>query len=107
MIQVLCCLEHNRVVIRGHAGSDVYGKDLICAAVSALAVTLGANVRHMAEFGCVTDAVIRLKPGDTLITCKPKSRYRSSVKQIFMTVCVGFELLAQRYPEYIAYTFRG
>ena len=32
------------VSVEGHANSDVYGKDLVCAAVSALALTLAANV---------------------------------------------------------------
>jgi hypothetical protein len=29
------------ITIRGHAGSDVYGKDLVCAAVSAIAFGAG------------------------------------------------------------------
>lgn len=32
------------LVIRGHAGFDVYGKDIVCAAVSSIAITTVNNI---------------------------------------------------------------
>ena len=43
MIEVTYYREHNRLVVTGHAQSNEYGKDLICASASILALTLGAN----------------------------------------------------------------
>jgi len=107
MIHVIYYREHNRVTIEGHAKSDEYGRDLICAAASALAVTLSANVRHMADIGCVTEPVIRLEEGSAEISCKPRTRYKAIVRHTFMSLCMGFEILANKYPEYETYQIRG
>ena len=107
MIEVTYYREHNRLTVTGHAKSDEYGKDLICAAASALALTMGANVGHMHESGCVVDPIVNIKEGNAEISCKPKAKYRDSVRQTFMSVCVGFEILASKWPDYISYSVRG
>ena len=107
MIEVIYYREHNRLTVKGHAQSNEYGKDLVCAGVSALALTMAANVGNMAAKGYVKDPVNRLEPGDAEISCNPRTRYRESVRQVFMSVCVGFEILADQYPDYISYSVRG
>lgn len=107
MIDVIYYREHNRVTVNGHAKSDEYGKDLVCAAVSALTLTTAANVENLAAKNYVTAHTVKLDPGDAEISCIPRTRYRDSVKQIFMSVCAGFEVLANQYPDYIQYTVRG
>lgn len=107
MIEVIYYREHNRLTVTGHAKSDEYGKDLICASASILALTLGANVGNMADSGCVVDPVVKLEEGNAEISCKAKARYRESVRQTFMSVCVGFEILADKFPDYISYAVRG
>lgn len=107
MIEVVYYREHNRLTVKGHARSAEPGRDLICASCSILALTMAANVGHMSDSGCVTDAVTTLEEGNAEISCKPKARFRDSVKQTFMSVCVGFEILAHKYPAYISYDVRG
>jgi uncharacterized protein YsxB (DUF464 family) len=107
MIEVTYYREHNRVTVSGHAHSAEYGRDLVCAAVSALVLTLEANVRHLAAKDYVTAYTARLEPGDAEISCSPRNRYRKSVRQVCMSVCVGFEVLAEKYPDYISYAVRG
>ena len=107
MIDVIYYREHNRVTVNGHAKSDVYGKDLVCAAVSALTLTLAVNVGNLTAKDYVTAHTVKLDPGDAEISCNPRTRYRDSVKQVFMSVCAGFEVLANQYPDYIQYTVRG
>lgn len=107
MIEVNYYREHNRLTVTGHAKSDEYGRDLICASASILALTLGANVGHMADSGCVTEPIVKLEDGNAEICCKAKARYRESVRQTFMSVCVGFEILATKFPEYISYCVHG
>lgn len=107
MIEVIYYREHNRLTVTGHAKSEEYGKDLICAACSILALTLGANVGHMADSGCVVEPIVNIKEGNAEISCRAKARYRESVRQTFMSVCVGFEILATKWPEYISYCVRG
>ena len=47
MIQVIYYRQYNRVTVEGHAGSGPDGHDLVCSAVSALALTLAGNVSYM------------------------------------------------------------
>lgn len=107
MIEVIYHREYNRLTVKGHARSDEYGRDLVCAAVSALVLTMAANVGHMADSGCVTEPIVKLEEGNAEISCKAKARYRESVCQTFMSVCVGFEVLASKWPEYITYSVLG
>lgn len=107
MIEVVYYRESNRVTIRGHAKSAEYGKDLICSAVSTLALTLRANIRYLEKAGFVVNPVTRLESGNAEISCLPKPGYRVCVRQIFMSVCVGFQLLGTEYPEYISYRVEG
>ena len=47
MIKVNVKRNDNKVyelVIKGHAGYDVYGKDIVCAAVSSMAITTVNNI---------------------------------------------------------------
>lgn len=107
MIEVVYYREHNRLTVKGHAQSNEPGRDLICSACSILALTMAANVTHMDASGCVTDGVIILQDGNAEISCKPKARFKDSVKQTFVSVCVGFEILADKFPDYISYAVRG
>ena len=107
MIEVVYYRESNRVTIRGHAQSAEYGKDLICSAVSTLALTLRANVKVLTDAGYVVNPVTRLESGNAEISCLSKPGYRASVRQIFMSVCVGFQILGIEYPDYISYRVEG
>ena len=107
MIQVTYHRQYNRVTVEGHAGSGPEGHDLVCAAVSALALTLAGNVSHMEAQGAVYSVTINLKDGNAEIQCTPYRRYKDSVAQFYRAVCVGFELLATKYPENIFYEVRG
>lgn len=107
MIEVIYNRAENHVTVTGHAHSDEYGRDLICSAASILTLTLGANVEHMYDSGCVDEPVMKLEEGNAEISCKAVDAYRDSVRQTFMSVCVGFEILASKWPDYISYSVRG
>ena len=107
MIQVTYYKQYNRVTVEGHAGSGPEGHDLVCAAVSALALTLAGNVSHMEAQEAVYSVVVDLKEGNAEIQCTPYRRYKESVSQIYRAICVGFELLATKYPNNISYEVRG
>ena len=80
------------VRLEGHAGSDVYGRDLVCAAVSALVLTLAEAVKD--------------KPGAEVILSPGNSRIRSGpeAEAAFDCICLGFALLAKKYPDYVCYS---
>lgn len=103
MIEILYHRGYHRITVKGHAGSDEVGKDLVCAAVSALALTLVANVQRIEENGCSYSTAITVDKGYTEIQLSPKAYFRLSVMQILDAICAGFELLAREYPEYVRY----
>ena len=107
MIQVTYHRQYNRVTIEGHAGSGPEGHDLVCASVSALALTLAGNVKYMEAQEAVYGVIIKLEEGNAEIQCTPYRRYKDSVQQILRSICVGFELLATKYPENISYEAMG
>ena len=107
MIKVIYHRLYNRVTVEGHAGSGPEGHDLVCSAVSALALTLVGNVAYMQAQEAVHDVITKLEEGSAEIQCTPYRRYKDSVEQIFRAICVGFELLATKYPENISYKVRG
>ena len=106
MIQVTYYRQYNRVTVEGHAGSGPEGHDLVCASVSALALTLAGNVSYMQAQEAVYGAIMKLEEGSAEIQCTAYRRYKDSVEQIFRAICVGFELLATKYPGNISYDVR-
>lgn len=103
MIQVTYDRTHHRLVAKGHAGSGPKGHDLVCAAVSALVMTLGSNVADLTADGKVHRQVLQLEPGDSFISCIPKGKLGPVVTLIFDAVCSGFQLLETLYPAHIRY----
>lgn len=106
MIQAIYYRKYNRLTVTGHAGAAEPGHDLVCASASMLAYTLAANVANMADAGQVRQPIIKNNAGDTEISCNPRHNLKATVTLVFDSVCVGFELLAHDYPEYISYEIR-
>lgn len=107
MVEVIWYRQYNRVTATGHALSDTYGRDLICAACSTLMLTLAGNVQRMADADIMTAMTVQLDDGNAEISCNPRPRYRAVVAQMMQSVCVGFEIMAEKYPDYISFTVRG
>ena len=107
MIHVTYYRSYNRVTVEGHAGAGPEGHDLVCAGVSALALTLAGNVSYMEAQEAVRNVILKLDEGNAEIQCSPYRRYKDSVEQVFRSICVGFELLATKYPDNISYAVRG
>ena len=106
MIQATYYRSYNRLTVTGHANSAEHGHDLVCASASMLAYTLAANVANMADNGQVKQPIIKNNEGDAEICCTPRHNLKSTVTLVFDSICVGYELLAHDYPEYIKYEIR-
>lgn len=107
MIHVVYHRMFNRLTVEGHAQSGEPGHDLVCASASILAYTLAANVKELVKTGQAADMVLELHEGNAEVSCKPHHRLKAIVAIIFDTICVGFELIAKDYPDYITYEVRG
>ena len=107
MITVVYHRDLNRVTVEGHAQSREIGHDLVCASASILAHTLAALVSNMKKSGQTRYPTIEISEGQALIQCNVSNRYKPTVTFAFDSICAGFELLAQSYPENISYEIRG
>lgn len=103
MIRATYCRKDHCLTIEGHAMSAEVGKDLVCASASMLAYTLAAFVVNTVNAGYASDKVIKLEEGDTEISCKVKREHDMAVALVFDSICAGFDILAQKYPEYVKY----
>lgn len=103
MIKIKYDRPANSVNISGHAGYAEMGKDTVCAAVSALAYTLNANVMDMGDKGMVVNAVMRMKPGDAEISCKAVPGFEEDVRKVYDSICLGFEMLSGSFKKNIEY----
>lgn len=93
MIRVTCSRQEDRWELRvsGHAGTAPYGRDLVCAAVTALVCALA---KYVSEQELEESPTLRLESGDAEITARGKD-----LAPAFETVCAGLKLLAKEYPE--------
>lgn len=108
MIHAVYHRKHHRVTVEGHAYSAEPGRDLVCAAASALLYTLAANVSSLEEGGQIgKNPVVLMESGNAEIRVLPRSRFANIVTVIFDTICTGFALLAQNNPEHFSFEIRG
>ena len=106
MIRVTYYRGYHRLTVEGHAQSAEHGHDLVCASASILAYTLAANVANMADAGQVRQPIIENREGYSHISCSPRHNLKASVTLVFDSVCVGFQLLAHDYPEFVSCEIR-
>lgn len=105
MTEIVFDNKNLKVTIKGHAMSDEKGKDLVCAAVSALTYTLAENIEAYSEHFEGIKAHIRLDEGDAEISMTEHPKvFDGLLSIVFTTVCTGFERLARTYPENVKYT---
>lgn len=97
MINITVARKHKNVIgltVEGHAGYAEYGKDIVCAGVSA--VTLGGlnNLTNPESFELKTDnGLVNIRVKDnTLIT--------EHDKIVLETIITQLETIAESYPKY-------
>lgn len=103
MVEITYHRKYNRLTAKGHAYSGEEGHDIVCAAVSALMLTMAGNVNALSRQGSVREPGVHLGKGDAEVRCKPVRKMGNVVTLMFDTVGTGFQLLADQYPEYIRY----
>ena len=103
MVQIVYEKSKNRVTVSGHAGAGEKGNDIVCAAVSALTLTLGENIRVLRDTGSLTEYTVQVKEGSAELSCKAVAGMESVVRCIFGAVCCGFELIQSMHPAHVRY----
>lgn len=95
------------ITIRRNGPCDLsavgHGEKLVCAAVSALMLTLGANVSGLQAEGLLEGRKISLISGNSCIACRPKKGVAPAVELLFDGICQGFAVLQTLYPHHIRF----
>ena len=85
---------HTLVVV-GHANYGEYGKDIVCAGVSALVQALiGWCEENYETVNCIS---IDTKEGEVIISCEGGE----NVAAVFYMLSIGFEQLQDSYPDHV------
>ena len=96
------------MTVKGHAGQDNTGHDLICASASILAYTVAQYLSYVNKRGGLRKKPrIEIKDGDALIVAKPTEEYEGEVLNAFFVAEVGYSLLAHNYPQYVELNLFG
>ena len=108
MISVKITEEGNTLSLRlkGHAGYDVVGKDIVCASASILVYTVAQLVYEMDACGRLSESpLVRLCEGDALVEAECKDQMAlKEARKIMHFAKAGYSLLQNTYPEYINFT---
>ena len=88
--------------VDGHAGQNVYGQDIVCAAASILSTTLAQALKFDRTAGRLRrDPRIKLKAGDAIVTAHPKKESAERVLTEFLMAKAGYLVLSHNYPQYV------
>lgn len=104
MITIIWRKRYNYVTVEGHAGCGEPGKDPVCAAVSAVAYTLAGNVQQLEEQGALRDCSVEMQSGFAEIRCAAVTHSKDTVQLIFGAVCLGFQMIADQYPDCVNFS---
>ena len=89
--------------ISGHATYAPKGEDLICAAVSGLAITAAETARMLWDQGFLKrPPLVLLHDGNALVIVNPEADCVEMAAMAYWTIQAGIFALEQRYPEYVA-----
>lgn len=102
MINITFKPQSLELEITGHAGQDEKGKDIVCSAVSMLFYTLADSLVQSEEMQ-KKHPIIKMEDGNGYIKCKPRKEYQGNIALIYWTILNGYQLLADEYPQYIAF----
>lgn len=78
--------------VEGHAGYDAEGKDIVCAAVSAVTLSLAI---YLQTTGARADTVAQ--KGDLRVI----SGHGDRVHEAFRLTAIGLSEIAKKYPEHV------
>ena len=104
--------ESRRMVtlrVKGHAGQNTPGNDIICSSASILAYTVAQNVKMAEKRGILKfPPRLKMKSGDFIITCRAKDdESYEELLHLYLVVQTGYVLLAHNYPQYVAVEMFG
>lgn len=84
--------------LKGHSGYAEYGKDIVCSAVSALAVTAVNSIDEL------TDAVVKAETRDGYMKAELISVENRDAQLLLKSMVCGIKEISEQYPEHVVIT---
>lgn len=88
--------------VTGHAGAADEGKDIVCAAVSALVQSFADWVQKKNEPNGHWSCDNKIEKGDADIYCNVTSEHKEVLLAAFEMTVDGLESIAKAYPGYVS-----
>ena len=88
------------IVLEGHSGFAAAGTDIVCAAASALFYTLARELDYRKIEFTMTEGT---ETGAEIVAYPPDG-FTLDTDVVFETVCTGYRMLAEEYPEHVTFT---
>lgn len=102
MIYVTYSPKKRLLRIKGHARFAEEGHDIVCAATSMVFYNLCAMLNEYDKGKAFIKLDIRDKKGSAAVEVTPRAGYEAWVDHDFYYALSGFELLCNKYPDYVS-----
>ncbi|HZK22207.1 MAG TPA: ribosomal-processing cysteine protease Prp [Oscillospiraceae bacterium] len=89
------------ISVAGHAGFDEVGKDIVCAAISALTYTMINALKWAEDENCLYIRAESVDDGSVYLEVLPYDFSREKIDTIIETCIIGYSLIEEDYPDYI------
>lgn len=106
MINITFKPETLELEIKGHAGQNEKGKDIVCSAISTLFYTLAKSISESGNM-LTKKPIIKYKDGNGYLQCIPKKDYAGNIARSYWTILTGFEMVANEYKDFVSLTIVG
>jgi len=101
MTKITLSTEAMYLTLDGHAGAGPKGRDIVCAALSALAFTLARVAQKNTAYGTRFDA--NWEEATMFLHCEPEDKAaQERCNHLFAAFGEGFRMIAEAYPEYVS-----
>ena len=109
MTEIVYDRKTHTLTMNGHAGADVKGRDIVCAAMTILAYTYAQACIDAVEFKTAkADSVVTVfEEGHIEVSVKPFKKYDDMVSAILDSICNGYVLLANKYTDNLTFTVKN
>jgi uncharacterized protein YsxB (DUF464 family) len=90
------------LTVTGHAEYADKGEDIVCAAASILAYTLAEHLAVLSERGHIDKPDLKMESGDCSVSCVADDKTYGYLKDKFVFVQMGMEIISNTYPECVS-----
>ena len=92
-----------RITIKGHAGTAPAGQDIVCAGVSAVFYNLANVLKYYPDDAWKKPIEFKDESGNAALKVYPKAELEANVRHEYAYCFIGFQMLAEAYPERIQF----